>query len=45
MLRPLDLASLPYPGRRQPIFAPHGVVATSQPLAEQPCSALPMFMG
>ena len=31
----LDLDALAHPGRRQPIFAPHGVVATSQPLASQ----------
>jgi len=31
----LNLDALAHPGRRQPIFAPHGVVATSQPLASQ----------
>lgn len=31
----LDLDALAHPGRRQPVFAPHGVVATSQPLASQ----------
>ena len=31
----LDLSALPYPSSRQPVFAPHGVVATSQPLAAQ----------
>jgi gamma-glutamyltranspeptidase/glutathione hydrolase len=31
----MDFARLAFPGRRQPIFAPHGVVATSQPLAAQ----------
>ena len=31
----LDLSALPYPSSRQPLFAPHGVVATSQPLAAQ----------
>lgn len=31
----LDLERLVWPGRHQPIFAPHGVVATSQPLATQ----------
>lgn len=32
---PLNLDALAYPGRRQPVFAPCGVVATSQPLASQ----------
>jgi gamma-glutamyltranspeptidase / glutathione hydrolase len=31
----LDFSSLPYPSSRQPLFAAHGVVATSQPLAAQ----------
>jgi gamma-glutamyltranspeptidase/glutathione hydrolase len=31
----LDLDALAHPGRRQPVFAAHGVVATSQPLASQ----------
>jgi len=31
----LDLERLVFPGRHQPVFAPHGVVATSQPLATQ----------
>lgn len=31
----LNLDALTHPGRRQPVFAPHGVVATSQPLASQ----------
>jgi gamma-glutamyltranspeptidase/glutathione hydrolase len=31
----IDLESLSFPGRHQPIFAPRGVVATSQPLAAQ----------
>ncbi len=31
----LDLERLVWPGRHQPIFAPHGAVATSQPLATQ----------
>jgi len=31
----LDLEQLVFPGRHQPIFAQHGVVATSQPLATQ----------
>ena len=31
----LNLDALAHPGRRQPVFAPHGVVATSQPLASQ----------
>ena len=31
----LDLDALAHPGGRQPVFAPHGVVATSQPLASQ----------
>ncbi|HEU5348226.1 MAG TPA: gamma-glutamyltransferase family protein [Ktedonobacterales bacterium] len=31
----LDLDALAHPGKRQPVFAPHGVVATSQPLASQ----------
>ena len=31
----LDLDALAHPGRRQPVFAPRGVVATSQPLASQ----------
>lgn len=35
-MRPtLDLDALAFPGRRQPVFAPNGVVATSQPLASQ----------
>ena len=35
MLLHLNLDSLVFPGRHQPVFAPHGVVATSQPLASQ----------
>ncbi|MFN8525766.1 MAG: gamma-glutamyltransferase family protein [Chloroflexota bacterium] len=31
----MDYASYPYPSRRMPVFAPRGVVATSQPLAAQ----------
>lgn len=31
----LDFSALPYPSVRQPLFAPRGVVATSQPLAAQ----------
>ena len=31
----LDFSTLPYPSSRQPLFAAHGVVATSQPLAAQ----------
>jgi gamma-glutamyltranspeptidase/glutathione hydrolase len=31
----LNLDHLVFPGRHQPVFAPHGVVATSQPLASQ----------
>ncbi len=31
----LDLERLVFPGRHQPVFAPHGMVATSQPLASQ----------
>lgn len=31
----LDLERLVFPGRHQPVFAQHGVVATSQPLATQ----------
>jgi gamma-glutamyltranspeptidase/glutathione hydrolase len=31
----LDLSNLPYASVRQPLFAKHGVVATSQPLAAQ----------
>jgi gamma-glutamyltranspeptidase / glutathione hydrolase len=31
----LNLDALAHPGMRQPVFAPHGVVATSQPLASQ----------
>jgi gamma-glutamyltranspeptidase len=31
----IDLAALPYMSRRKPLFATHGVVATSQPLAAQ----------
>ncbi len=31
----IDLESLVFPGKRQPVFAPHGAVATSQPLAAQ----------
>lgn len=31
----LDLSHLPYAGSRQPLFAPRGMVATSQPLAAQ----------
>jgi gamma-glutamyltranspeptidase/glutathione hydrolase len=31
----LNLSALPYPSVRQPLFAPRGVVATSQPLAAQ----------
>lgn len=31
----LDLVSLPYASVRQPVFAPHGAVATSHPLAAQ----------
>ncbi|HEX6291698.1 MAG TPA: gamma-glutamyltransferase family protein [Herpetosiphonaceae bacterium] len=31
----LDFSTLPYPSARQPLFATHGVVATSQPLAAQ----------
>lgn len=31
----IDLDSLAYPGKHPPVFAPHGVVATSQPLAAQ----------
>jgi gamma-glutamyltranspeptidase/glutathione hydrolase len=31
----LDLAALPYPSMRQPVFAPRGMVVTSQPLAAQ----------
>lgn len=31
----LNLSALPYPSVRQPLIAPHGVVATSQPLAAQ----------
>lgn len=31
----LNLDPLASPGKRQPVFAPHGVVATSQPLASQ----------
>jgi gamma-glutamyltranspeptidase/glutathione hydrolase len=31
----VDLSALPYPSIRQPLFATHGVVATSQPLAAQ----------
>ena len=37
MALPLDLsrAAFPYPSRRQPVLAPRGIVATSQPLASQ----------
>ena len=35
MSLPLNLAALAHPGQRQPVFAPRGVVATSQPLASQ----------
>jgi gamma-glutamyltranspeptidase / glutathione hydrolase len=31
----IDLENLVFPGKHQPVFAPHGVVATSQPLAAQ----------
>src|SRR5215469_9594395 len=31
----IDLEHLSFPGRHQPIFAPRGAVATSQPLAAQ----------
>lgn len=31
----MDLASLPYPSRREPVLALNGAVATSQPLAAQ----------
>jgi gamma-glutamyltranspeptidase/glutathione hydrolase len=31
----IDLAALPYLSRRKPVFAMHGIVATSQPLAAQ----------
>jgi len=31
----LNLDALAHPGQRQPVFAPNGVVATSQPLASQ----------
>jgi gamma-glutamyltranspeptidase / glutathione hydrolase len=31
----IDLESLVFPGKHQPVFAPHGAVATSQPLAAQ----------
>ncbi len=31
----IELSKLPYPSVRQPLFASHGVVATSQPLAAQ----------
>ena len=31
----LNLDRLVFPGRHQPVFAAHGVVATSQPLASQ----------
>jgi gamma-glutamyltranspeptidase/glutathione hydrolase len=31
----LDFKALAFPGKHQPVFAPHGVVATSQPLAAQ----------
>ena len=31
----LDFEALAFPGKHQPVFAPHGVVATSQPLAAQ----------
>lgn len=31
----IDLDSLVWPGKNQPVFAPHGMVATSQPLAAQ----------
>src|SRR6266508_6270706 len=31
----IDLSALPYASTRQPLFAAHGVVATSQPLAAQ----------
>src|SRR5690242_2291715 len=30
-----DLTAFPYPSRRSPVLASHGVVATSQPLAAQ----------
>jgi gamma-glutamyltranspeptidase/glutathione hydrolase len=35
MSLPLNLDALADPSRRQPVFAPQGVVATSQPLASQ----------
>ena len=31
----LDFNTLVFPGKHQPIFAPNGAVATSQPLAAQ----------
>jgi gamma-glutamyltranspeptidase/glutathione hydrolase len=36
----LDVERLVFPGRHQPIFAPHGAVATSQPLAAQAGTAM-----
>ncbi|HNP74380.1 MAG TPA: hypothetical protein PKK15_24885, partial [Kouleothrix sp.] len=40
----IALDHLPYAARRQPVFAPRGVVATSQPLAAQDgqCRAIPL---
>src|SRR5437016_1025235 len=31
----MDLRALPYPSRRSPVVATHGIVATSHPLAAQ----------
>lgn len=35
MTMALEYSTTPYPSARSPLFAPHGVVATSQPLAAQ----------